>query len=203
MAFVGLRYAVAAQIDTETRGQEITYKPGMVIGKLRSADITYERNSDPLFADDAEAESDNSITGGTITVNLDDLLDDARALIFGDYKDGDSEEYEDNSDASPYVGFGYVRARRLHGKSIFVAYWIHKTQFGSTSEAAATKERTQQWQTPTVTGNVMGVDNNTDHKIRFRRHKSFDNAGAAIAWVNSKAGVTDTAAGRIAAEARI
>lgn len=203
MAMVGLRYAVFARIkkDGEKRGQEIEYDAGVVVGKMMTADVTYERNTEPLYADDTEAENDNSITGGTVTVGVDDILDPARVVVFGDYEDGEGTgEYEDNGDASPYGGFGYLRVRRKDNVTTFVAYWLHKVQFASSSEAAQTKGSTINWQTPTLTGNLMGVNNNTDGKIRFRRRKEFPTAAAAIAWLNQKAKIADTAAGEVAAQ---
>lgn len=187
MAMVGLRHAVFAPITKETEGEALVYGTGVIVGRMMQADVTYERNTDPLYADDVEAENDNSITGGTVTIGVDDIEDEARVVVFGDYQDGETGEYEDNSQASPYGGFGYVRERRYKGKSSFVAYWIHKLQFGSTTESAQTKANTITWQTPTLTGNLMGVNNNEAGKIRFRRRKEFDKAADAIAWVDEKA----------------
>ena len=67
MAFVGLLYAVAAPIQQETDGQPIIYGKGQVVGGMMTAEISYTRNSNPLYADDRVKEEDNSITGGTIT----------------------------------------------------------------------------------------------------------------------------------------
>lgn len=186
MAMVGLRHAVFAPITKETEGQEVTYGTGVIVGRMMQADVTYERNTDPLYADDTEAENDNSITGGTVTIGVDDISDAARMVVFGDEEDGEGE-YEDNSEASPYGGFGYVRTRRLNGTTSYVAYWLHKVQFGSTSESAQTKASTIAWQTPTLNGRIMGVNNNQNGKMRFRRRKEFDKVGDAIEWVNSLA----------------
>ena len=65
MAFVGLLYAVAAPIQQETDGQPIIYGKGQVVGGMMTAEISYTRNSNPLYADDRVKEEDNSITGGT------------------------------------------------------------------------------------------------------------------------------------------
>lgn len=193
MAMVGLQHAVFAPITKETEGTALVYGTGVVVGRMMQADVTYERNTDPLYADDVEAENDNSITGGTVTIGVDDIDDAARAVVFGDYQDGETGEYEDNSQASPYGGFGYVRTRRHKGVTSFVAYWIHKLQFGSTSESAQTKANTITWQTPTLNGNIMGVNNNANGQIRFRRRKEFTKAADAIAWVDQLAGIAATA----------
>ena len=81
MAFVGLLYAVAAPIQTEADGQAITYGKGQVIGGMMTAEISYTRNSNPLYADDRVMEEDNSITGGTIKMGVDDVNDDARVMM--------------------------------------------------------------------------------------------------------------------------
>lgn len=194
MAMTGLRHAVFAPIKLEQYGMPIVYDKGMIVGRMIMADIAYERNTDPLYADDTEAENDNSITGGSITVQVDDILDDARVMVFGDYEvEGSTGEYEDNAEAAPYGGFGYVRVRTHKGKTTYVGYWVHKCQFGASSESAQTRANTISWQTPTMTGRVMGVTDNADGRIRYRRRKSFDTPEAAIAWVNQRAGITTTA----------
>ena len=111
MAFVGLLYAVAAPIQTEADGQAITYGKGQVIGGMMTAEISYTRNSNPLYADDRVMEEDNSITGGTIKMGVDDVNDDARVMMLGDVKEGDAGEevYHETGESAPYVGTGYIR----------------------------------------------------------------------------------------------
>ena len=109
------RLPVAAPIQTETPGAPITYAEGLVIGKMIGANINYTRNSDPLYADDTMAENDNSIVGGTISINVDDLSDEAlvavTGLVEGTAGSGGRTpaEYRETGDASPYVGVGYLR----------------------------------------------------------------------------------------------
>lgn len=77
MAFVGMKHVVAAPIKTEVAGQAVTYDAGVEIGAAISATVTINRNTEGLYANDALKESDNSITGGTIDLNIDDISDDA------------------------------------------------------------------------------------------------------------------------------
>lgn len=113
MAFVGLLYAVAAPIQTEADGQAITYGKGQVIGGMMTAEISYTRNSNPLYADDRVMEEDNSITGGTIKMGVDDVNDDARVMMLGDVKEGDAGEevYHETGESAPLRRHGlYPRA---------------------------------------------------------------------------------------------
>lgn len=83
-----------------------------------------------------------------------------------------------------------MRVRVKNGVTSYQAVWYHKAQFGETTENAQTKGQTIEWQTPTLTGRIMGVNDNADGKIRFRRRATFDTAAAAMAWLDAKAGIS-------------
>lgn len=196
MAFIGMRHVVAAKIATETPGAALTYSAGMVVGKAIQGNLTWDRNDNPLYADDAIAENDNGATGGSIELVTDDLLDTVRAYLLGDEaisvgtSPNTTTEYESTDEPAPYVGFGYMRVRVKNGVTSYQAVWYHKAQFGETTENAQTKGQTIEWQTPTLTGRIMGVNDNADGQIRFRRRATFETAAAAIAWLDAKAGIT-------------
>lgn len=191
MAFVGLLYAVAAPIQTEADGQAITYGKGQVIGGMMTAEISYTRNSNPLYTDDRVMEEDNSITGGTIKMGVDDVNDDARVMMLGDVKEGDAGEevYHETGESAPYVGTGYIRVRRKDNKTNYIAYWVHKAIFGIGTESAKTKGQNIEWQTPTLEGSIMGVKNNAALQTRFRERRTFTKESEARAWLNKKAGI--------------
>lgn len=198
MAFIGMRHVVAATIATETPGAALTYDAGMVVGKAIQGNLTWNRNDNPLYADDAIAENDNGATGGSIELVTDDLLDVVRAYLLGDEAisagtgTSATTEYESTDEPAPYVGFGYMRVRVKNGVTSYQAVWYHKAQFGETTENAQTKGQTIEWQTPTLTGRIMGVNDNANGQIRFRRRATFETAAAAIAWLDNKAGITTT-----------
>ena len=191
MAFVGLLYAVAAPIQMEADGQAITYVKGQVIGGMMTAEISYTRNSNPLYADDRVMEEDNSITGGTIKMGVDDVNDDARVMMLGDVKEGDAGEevYHETGESAPYVGTGYIRVRRKDNKTNYIAYWVHKAIFGIGTESAKTKGQNIEWQTPTLEGSIMGVKNNAALQTRFRERRTFTKESEARTWLNKKAGI--------------
>ena len=143
MAFVGMKHVVAAPIKTEVAGQAVTYDTGVEIGAAISATVTINRNTEGLYANDALKESDNSITGGTIDLNIDDISDDAAEKILGVKKTaGESQTptvFHETGEAAPYVGIGYYRVRRLNGVESYRAYWYHKTQLSMANETANTK----------------------------------------------------------------
>lgn len=195
MAKVGMRYVVAAPLESEPNGQEPTYGTGLIMGRAISADVSLDRLDNALYADDAKAESENSITGGTISIGIDDILEDAQVAIFGVVKsgEGDDAEYIDKGVAAPYVGVGYIQERRFKGVTSYLAWWYYKAQFAPMADSARTKGEQIEWQTTTASGNLMGVYNDATGVASFRTHKVFASAGDAITWLNTKANYTPAA----------
>lgn len=191
MAFVGLRHVVAATIATEVEGQALTYDAGKVIGKAIEANLSWNRNDNPLYADDAIAENDNGITGGTLELNVDDLTDEVRAYLLGDATEGTGADmaYIETDDAAPYVGVGYIRVRRKNGETSYQGVWIYKAQFAQESEDAQTKGESIEWQTPTINGTIFGVTGEVTGKTAFRERKAFTTYTAAETWLDGKAGL--------------
>lgn len=190
MAYIGLEYPVAAKIEKENENARPTYTGGMVIGRAMSGNVSFERNNEEMYADNVIAESDNSIIGGTVTLQLDKLVEAAKKLLLNMKEDatnaGDVIEY---SGASPEVGFGYIRNQRFKGKPLITAYWIFKVQFGLSNEDIQTKQKNYQFQGESIEGNMMPIAVNDTGEPAVRIHREFDTIPAAKAWLNSLAGI--------------
>lgn len=191
MAVVGMRYPVAAPITAETEGSAITYGTGFVIAKAIRANITYNRNDNPLYADDTIAENDNGMTGYDIELEIDKLPDQVRVDLLGDSVTGTgaTAEYDQTDASAPYVGFGYMRVLRENGDTKYQGIWCYKCQFSEPSEETTTKGETIEWGTPTLNATGMGVRIDSTGAIKYRARKTFDTAAAAIAWLNEKANI--------------
>ena len=181
MAYIGMRFPVAALIKTETENAEPEYKNGFVVGKAISANLTISRNDNPLYGDDAICEQDNGITAMQLEFGTDDLDEAAQVKLLGIVKSGDV--YYDTNKPAPAVGFGYIRVRRLRGVTSYQAIWIHKIQFGIESEAGQTKGETIEWQTPTFTGRAMGLNLASTNGISFRKRATFTTEADAQTWL--------------------
>lgn len=196
MAIIGMRHVVVAKVTTETPGQAIVYGAGMVAGKAIQGNVSWERPDNPLYADDAIAENDNGITGGTLELGMDDVLDEVRAYMLGDEAitsgsgDTATTEYEETDKPAPYVGVGYMRVRMKNNVVSYQAVWVHKAQFGIQQENTQTKGQQIEWQTPVLNGRIMGVQTDATGTIRFRRRANFATEAAAAAWLDAKAGIT-------------
>lgn len=192
MAYIGLRRPTIATVNTETPGQALTYNAGKRFGKAIAANVTWNRNENPLYADDAISENDNGITGGSIEFNADDLTAEERAYALGLVEDGEegAKTYKVTDAAAPYVGFGYIRVRRKAGVTSFHGIWYHKVQFAEGSENGQTKGKNIEWQTPTLNGTIMGVQIDSSGAIHFREEKYFETEAAAATWLDGKAGIS-------------
>lgn len=205
MAFVGMRHVVFAPITEETNGKALVYGTGVLLGRAMTANIEFNRNEDGLYADDTLAESDNSITGGTIEIGVDDVQEDAQEAALGvkkvkvedELEEPEVYEYRETGTPSPYGGVGYIRVRRYKGKTSYLAYWVYKTQFAMGSEDAETKGESINWQTPTVSGNIMGAYIDASGEPTFRTHRIFENAADAEKWLDKLANYTAAAAAMV------
>lgn len=192
MAVIGMRYPVAAPITAETEGSALTYGTGVVIAKAIRANFTYNRNDNPLYADDTIAENDNGLTGYDIELEVDKLPDTVRVALLGEVAvtTGGETYYEQTDASAPYCGFGFVRVLREGGEDKYQAVWCHKCQFSEPSEESTTKGETIEWGTPTLNAVGMGVRNDSTGAIKYRVHETFATIAAALAWLNTKANIT-------------
>lgn len=191
MAAVGMKYIVAAPIATENLDALPTYGTGVRVGRAISSNVTLTRNENDLYADDVLAESDNSITGGTLDITVAEILDEVRVVLFGDVK-GEDDSYSDSGSSAPYIGLGYLREQRYKGKSTYQAVWLHKVQLSPAEDTAQTKSQSITWGTQRVTGDLLGVTDGPGN-TRFRRRKTFDSEADAITWLNTQANYTPAA----------
>ncbi len=193
MAMVGLKRPVFAPIASETAGLVPTYKPGLIVGEAIEANVSIELNDNPLYADDAVAESDKGFKSGTIKMGVDDISKEVHVAWFGaktQTVNGVEEVIDGASLVAPIGGFGYYRVRRKNGVRTIRAYWYYKTQWGVPSEEAKTKGEQIEWQTPSVEGNIMVLD---DEKSSWRKWADFSTEAAAIEWLYELANIGEPA----------
>lgn len=193
MAYIGMKYPVWAPIDSEVVGQPVVYGAGMVVGEAVSATITLSRANARLDGDDHLSDSDNSVTGGTLSINVTTVANEKKAAIMGLAHDEQKGTYELTGDTSPYGGMGFVRTVRDKGEVSYEALWMHKVQIGVTSENASTKGEQLDFQTPVLEGQLLGVENDGSGKTKFIEYKSAATEAEAKQWLWTKANITEAA----------
>ena len=192
-ANVGMVYPVCAPVDTYTPGTSITYGTGAVIAEARAASVSWDRSDGEFYGDDVLLDSDNGVTGYTISFEPTGLKDAIRATLLGETL-ANTSEYSITDAAAPYVGFGYVRVMRENGESgvttKYQAWWYYRVMFSVDSEETQTKEKTIEWRTPTLSGRGTGVQLDSSATQTFATHITFDSLSDAKDWVKTKAGIS-------------
>ncbi len=199
MARIGLLFPIMAPIAAENYGEPPTYGEGFIVGKAVSAEKSITANNNPLYGDDAVAESDTSFASGTLTLGVTDFgttKDSSLAIqakMLGHrlvVENGVEVLRKSSSDEAPYLGTGYYKTKKIRGEKFYEATWLWKTQYQEPSESANTKGQSIEWQTPTITGSIMlveGMDGDT-----WEDTAVFSTKQEAENWLRRRANLTIT-----------
>lgn len=190
MPNIGLKYPVVAVL-TES-GTTATYASGAVLAKAISANVSIETSHVPLYADDGISELDTSFIKGTVSLNVDDLSDAAKMLLFN-YTEGSevdaaisSKEMSAGSANTPaFIGLGFYGKRIKTGVSSWRAVWLKKVLFKEPNAESTTKGESTEFKTPTLEGTVMMACDS-----KWKEEGTFSTEAGAIAWLNTKSGVS-------------
>jgi phi13 family phage major tail protein len=194
MAGFGLKHLVVAPVTAET-ASSITYGAGAVCEHARRAAITYNWDEAKLYGDDKLAEYIKSLTDADIELETTELTAETAVLMGLEVEKTASATstpavYTMVTDQSESVGVGYVAVDFINGEKVYTGVWVHKVTFTRNNEERSTKEDTVNWQTPTISGKCWPLALGTNGENQIRDFSEFETETAAIAWVNSKAGIT-------------
>lgn len=150
-------------------GGTVTYSDGMRLARGVSVSINPEvGDANPFYADNVEAETVPGVfTGGTADLVVDGLLNTAEAFVYGlpepeSLSYGESKTVEVYSYGEgmeiPYVGIGFVVRFMSDGVTTYAPMLLTKTRFQTPNTEAATQEESIEWQTQTLTADLMRDD---------------------------------------------
>lgn len=154
-------------------GGNVTYSGGMRLARGVSVSINPEvGDANPFHADNVEAETVPGIfTGGTAELTVDGLLNEAEAFIYGlptpeslsygESKTVDVYAYGEEIQI-PYVGIGFIIRYMSGGVTTYCPIILTKARFQTPSTEAATQEENIEWQTQSLTADLMR-DDSTGH----------------------------------------
>lgn len=187
MALVGLKYIVAAPLSEESDTNN-TYGSGFVVGKAVTANVSVTTAGATLYADDALAEQDDSVTGGDLDLVTSDISDDVQTKLLGHTKDEESGEITANiNDVAVRHGVGFYAKKMVDGTVKYRAIWITKVQFSEPSENLQTKGSNTSFVTPTLPGAIMVPSNGN-----WKKEQTFGTESEAVSYLNQKANITAT-----------
>ena len=193
MAYIGLSQSIVAPLLTEVKGQMPTYASGFFIGEPISVSVSLQRSQVKLQGGDKTVDSDNSVTGGSVTFNTTTIPQSAYPHFGYVEKTVEGSEvvrYVKTGDASQYVGFGFVRTIRNANVLSYEATWIYKMQMDEDAINGSTKGDSVQFQTPNLTGTLLGVETDDSGKVHWYEHTTFQTAAEALAYLKNYAGMS-------------
>lgn len=192
MKKVGLKYPVCALYDDST-GTPI-YTGGIVMGKAMKVGLKWDKNDANIYADDALDDLDQSITGGTESLEINELIHETQAMLLGHTISGSGELVVNENDVAPYLGHGFYGKVKRNGVYKYRAVWLKKIQFSEPDDETETQGEKRAFQTPTIEGKIM-----KDIKGDFKEEKVFDYESDAIAYLNEKANIPVSASAGLSA----
>lgn len=150
-------------------GGTVSYSDGMELARGVEVSIEPEvGDSNPFYANNVEAETvPGTFTGGTVTLTVDGLLEEAETFImglpeaesvsYGESKTVDVYSYGEASEP-PYVGIGFLARYMSDGVTTWAPILLTKARFQTPSTSAATQEDQIDWQTQELTADLMRDD---------------------------------------------
>ena len=195
MAYIGMRYPVAAPVTSHTDGSAITYGTGFVIGNAVAANINFDVNDNPDYGDDIMIDNDTGLTGYSGDMDVNSLSATVRSSLLGwdSVSSGTPAaitHYEVSDETTPEMGFGFIHIGQTAGVKSYEGYWFHAARFTQNNISAATKKKSIEWQHPKLNFVGEGKYIDSSGKAKFFDWMSFESETAAKNWLKSKAGIT-------------
>lgn len=168
----------------------VSYTGGMRLARGVDVAINPETASDNTFyADNIEAERDDTFGGGTVDLTVDGLLIAAERFIMGlpaAGQDGWTDYGDDQS--IPEVGLGYIAMYESDGEITYVPTVLKRVKFDQIQSSAATKGETVDWQTQSLTAQIKRAED-TNHTWKSLGDDEATEAEAEAA-LRTKLGIT-------------
>lgn len=166
--------------ETETLGSVKT--PGKGI----NLNATINTSDTTLYADDGIAEYDTEFVDGDITLELDDLTDEAEADFVGATVGTDGDMLNKSTDVASYIRQGGIIGRIKNNVKQYRAVIYMRVKYRIPADAFATKAQTTTYGTPTITGKIF-----KNHRNEWRyKSKWVDTVEEAETLLDSKLVVT-------------
>ena len=193
MAKVGLKCLTYAPYVSGGDGGAITYGAGVQLADyMIRADITEERQDVPFYADDHKIDSENSMTGATLSLELANMTDDLEKAFLGYVAESTASGADllITDAAAGFVGVGFYRKERFKGTVTYKCYWFYKVQFSKDSDSTTTKGENVDFQTESVSGDALGVQLTANGDTIYYRINRKSSESDAINWLKTIAGVS-------------
>ncbi len=166
----------------------ISYETPVALGDAMNVDLNLTFAEGRLYAESVLAEYVREPTGGTISVGTKYIKKDAEVIMYGCAAETDKDEVTyTGKDNANYVGYGAYAPDKVDGVTKFTAFFAYKAMFGPPGYSLKTKGQNIQFATPTTSGEFLPEDSS---ERRILSRATLATEAEAIAWINTKLGVT-------------
>lgn len=183
MAKLGFEYVAAGKLD-EATGK---YSGGRYLGEAATFNVTVSANDVKDYGDNRAVLTDTSVTGGTVSIELNDMLEELNAFLLGHTYEEDTKSLIcKKDDIAPYLGLGAVGISKKSGYR-YIAKLYKKVQFREPNDENATQTDTVTPAHTTLEGNMFVPEDNI-----WKEQQTFDTLEEAKKWLNGKLGIGTT-----------
>ena len=174
---------VKVTVSEDEDGNEIESLGTVKIpGKGINLNATINTSDTTLYADDGVGEYDTEFIDGNITLELDDLTDEAEADFTGAAVGTDGDMLNKSTDVASYIRQGGVIGRIKNNVKQYRAVIYLRVKYGIPADSFATKAQTTTYGTPTISGKIF---KNQRNEWRYKS-KWVDTVEEAEALLDSK-----------------
>lgn len=177
MAKIGVRKMFYAKYVTDG-----LYENGAQFGKISSFNFSPAISSVKDYGDDVVSEISNETTGGTLSIEANQLSLAERAFLLGHAYDAATGLIVNADDSAPYVGVGAISVELIGGVKAYVAKWYKKLMFKEPSDENTTKQETISFSHSTIEADVAPQENKDISHVQ-----TFASEAAAVTWLKARA----------------
>ena len=186
MAKIGLNHFRYAKATVNDSTGVVTYGGALSPAKAISFQFEPTVSDAKLYADDALAESDSRVTGGTVTMGIDKEDFTTMADLLG-HTNNNGEIVDNVNDLAPYVGLGRITRIMEGGVQKFRATVLSLVKFSEPSEDENTMGESVEFGTYELSG-TMAIPQNG----KWRHRKVFDTEAGALSYIDGLLGSSVT-----------
>lgn len=177
MAKKGIRYAVFGLWQ-----EGGTYKDGKYLSPVASFNGSPTKSNVKDFGDDRIVETDNAVTGGTLSVELNNDDDELYTFLLGHEAAKEGGEIIHNADdTAPFVGVGAIG----QSGNKWVVKFYNKVQFSEPNDDNSTRQENTTFNHVTLEGEILIPEDGN-----WKRRKTFDTLAEAKTYLNGIVGIT-------------
>lgn len=180
MAKTGFEYVVAAKLNTSVSKSKATakYTEARVISPAAAVNGSPTTSDVKDYGDDRTVETDVSVTGGTLSLELNEPTMENEAWMLGHEVEETGGMVRNVNDIPPYLGIGFVGKSKRDGKTVFKSKVYLKSQFKEPNDENQTKQENVTFSHTTLEGNLFQLENG-DWKVE-NEHETLEAAKTAV-----------------------